>query len=93
MENNKKVNSSAWAIIFWTIILSLGYAILRYNILGPIPWKDLPFYILNKGNALGAFIILTFNFSIGPLKNLGAPGPNSWLKSRRILGIFGFSND
>jgi len=29
-------------------------------------------------------------FLFGPLKNLGAPIPNSWLRSRRIIGIVGF---
>ena len=35
-------------------------------------------------------ILLSFNFVFGPLKSLGAPIPNSWLRSRRIMGIVGF---
>lgn len=90
MSNIKKADNIAWKIIFWTFFISLGYAILRYNMLGPVPWKDLPFFILNKGNALSALILLIFNFSMGPLKNLGIPIPKNWLKSRRLIGIIGF---
>jgi ABC-type Na+ efflux pump permease subunit len=77
-------------IIAVTSILSLGYAILRYHIVGDVPWKDFPFFILNKGFSLTAFILLTFNFSIGPLKNLGIKVSEGWLNSRQILGMTGF---
>ena len=90
MEKIEKSNNPAWAIIGWTFIFSIGYAILRYHIFGPVPWKDFPFFILNKGISLSAFILLTFNFTFGPLKNLGVPVPNSWLRSRRFVGIIGF---
>jgi DMSO/TMAO reductase YedYZ heme-binding membrane subunit len=90
MEQNKKPKNPAWTIIFWTLIFSLGYAILRYHIAGPVPWKDLPFFVLNKGNALSAFILLAINFSLGPLKKLGVAIPGSWLRSRKLLGIMGF---
>lgn len=90
MEETDKVNSPARAIISWTFILSMSYAIIRYHVLGEVPWKDLPFFILNKGISMSALILLAFNFTFGPLKNLGAPIPNSWLRSRRIIGIVGF---
>jgi len=90
METVENQNNPTWIIIGWTIIFSLGYAILRYHIAGPVLWKDFPFFILNKGISLSAFILLTFNFTFGPLKNLGLPIPNSWLRSRRLIGIAGF---
>ena len=90
MEETEKTINPAWAIITWTFILSMGYAIVRYHVLGEVPWKDLPFFILNKGISMSAFILLAFNFTFGPLKNLGAPIPDSWLRSRRIIGIVGF---
>jgi len=90
MEETEKMNNPARAIISWTFILSMSYAIIRYHVLGEVPWKDLPFFILNKGISMSAFILLAFNFTFGPLKNLGAPIPNSWLRSRRIIGIVGF---
>jgi len=90
LEETEKMNNPAWGIISWTFILSMSYAIIRYHVLGEVPWKDLPFLILNKGISMSALILLAFNFTFGPLKNLGAPIPNSWLRSRRIIGIVGF---
>lgn len=80
----------AGKIIAITSILSLGYAILRYHIVGDVPWKDFPFFILNKGISLAAFILLTLNFSLGPIKNLGAKVSEGWLNSRQIIGMTGF---
>ena len=77
-------------IIAITFIASLSYAILRYHIMGPVPWKDFPFFILNKGVSLCAFILLAVNFSIGPLQNLGAKVSERWLNARKLLGITGF---
>ena len=85
-----KTKNSAGPIIGITLFLSIAYAVLRYHIMGPVPWKDFPFYILNKGLSLAAFVLLTFNFSIGPLKNLGATVSEGWLNSRRALGMTGF---
>jgi DMSO/TMAO reductase YedYZ heme-binding membrane subunit len=77
-------------IIVFTCLFSLSYAVLRYHILGFVPWKDFPFFILNKGISLAAFILLTFNFTIGPLKNLGAKVSKGWLNARQVLGMTGF---
>ena len=77
-------------IILITFLLSLSYAILRYHIAGDVPWKDFPFFILNKGISLTAFILLTFNFSIGPLKNLGIKVSDGWMNSRQVLGMTSF---
>ena len=82
--------NSAGTIIAVTVLLSLAYAVLRYHIFGPVPWKDFPFYILNKGISLAAFILLTFNFTFGPLRNLGAKVPESWLNGRKALGMTAF---
>lgn len=89
MESIQQKNY-AGKIIAITSILALGYAILRYHILGNVPWKDFPFFILNKGISLAAFILLTFNFSLGPLKNLGFKVSEGWLNSRQVLGMSGF---
>jgi hypothetical protein len=58
--------NAAGSIITVTISLAVGYAVLRYHIAGGVPWKDFPFFILNKGLCLGAFVLLTFNFALGP---------------------------
>jgi hypothetical protein len=82
--------NAAGRIVFLTIILCIGYAILRYHILGPVGWKDFPFLILNKGISLAALVLLVLNFSLGPLNNIGVPVPDSWLSARKILGMTGF---
>jgi len=72
------------------LIFSLLYAVVRYHIAGPVPWKDFPFFILNKGISLGAFILLALNFGLGPLNNLGVKVSGSWLNARRAMGMTGF---
>ena len=89
METTKPKNASG-SIIAITLLLAIFYAVLRYHILGPVPWKDFPFYVLNKGISLAAFILLTLNFTLGPLKNLGGKVPEGWLNSRKALGMTGF---
>jgi len=64
--------------------------VVRYHVAGPVPWKDFPFLILNKGISLSAFILLTFNFSFGPLHSLGIKVPLGWLNARKALGMTGF---
>ena len=68
----EKHNNPAWAIIAWTFIFSIGYAIVRYHIVGTVPWKELVFFILNKSIALSSFILLALNFAFGPLKNIAS---------------------
>jgi len=82
--------NSAGAIIFVTLLLAIGYAVLRYHVMGPVPWKDFPMFILNKGLCLAGFVLLTFNFSLGPLNNIGVPVSQGWLDARKALGMTGF---
>ena len=82
--------NSAGRIIMVVLIFSLLYAVVRYHIAGPVPWKDLPFFILNKGISLGAFILLAMNFGLGPLNNLGVKVSGGWLNARRAMGMTGF---
>lgn len=82
--------SSATRIIIVTLVVSLAYAVVRYHIAGPVPWKDFPFFILNKAIALAAFLLLTYNFVFGPLNNLTGKVPLRWLNARKALGMTGF---
>jgi len=82
--------NSAGLIIAVVVLFSIAYAVLRYHIVGPVPWKDFPFFILNKGISLAAFILLTCNFGFGPLNNLGVRVPEGWLNARKALGMTGF---
>ena len=89
MNNNAKTNSAP-AIITIALIFGLAYAVVRYHVAGPVPWKDFPFFILNKGISLSAFILLTLNFGLGPLNNLGIKVSEGWLNARKALGMTGF---
>jgi hypothetical protein len=82
--------SSAGSIIAIALVFGLAYAILRYHVMGPVPWKDFPFFILNKGISLSAFVLLVCNFGFGPLNNLGVKIPEGWLAARKALGMTGF---
>ncbi len=82
--------NSAGRIIAVVLIAALLYAIMRYHIVGPVPWNDFPFFILNKGISLGAFILLAMNFGLGPLNNLGVKVPAGWLNARKAMGMTGF---
>ena len=82
--------NSAASVITVTLVLSIGYAVLRYHIVGPVPWMDFPFFILNKGLCLAAFVLLTMNFALGPLNNLGASVSQGWLNARKAMGMTGF---
>ena len=88
--NDEAKPNSAGSIITIALIFGLGYAVLRYHIVGPVPWKDFPFFILNKGISLSAFVLLTCNFGLGPLNNLGVKVPEGWLNARKALGMTGF---
>ena len=82
--------NSAGLIISVVLLFSIGYAILRYHIVGPVDWKDFPFFILNKGVSLAGLILLVFNFAFGPLNNIGVKVPEGWLNARKTLGMTGF---
>ncbi|MCK0134511.1 hypothetical protein [Arenibacter sp. S6351L] len=76
-------------IIWIVLIISMGYAVLRYNVVGTVAWKDVPIFILNKGVSLAAIVLLTLSFTIRPLTHLGIRALNFGLESRKILGISG----
>jgi len=89
LKDSKKHH--AWPVIYIVALFSFIYAIVRYNIAGPVPWKDTVFFISNKAISMSALIILTINFMIKPLENLGVNISDQWLQSRKILGFIGFS--
>ena len=89
MNKDVKKNSAA-SIITIVMVFGLAYAITRYHLVGPVPWKDFPMFILNKGISLSAFILLACNFGFGPLNNLGVKVPEGWLNARKALGMTGF---
>jgi DMSO/TMAO reductase YedYZ heme-binding membrane subunit len=89
-ESTNESRNSASTIIAITLLFSIAYAIVRYHLVGTVPWKDFPFFILNKGVSLAAFILLTLNFGLGPLNNIGLTISSSWLNARKAIGMTGF---
>ena len=59
-----------------TIIISLFYAVIRYNIVGDIPWNQFPIFIVNKATAFSGVILL------------GLAGINNSVENRHRLGLF-----
>ena len=88
--NVEKDKNAAASLITGVLILAVSYAVLRYHVAGPVPWKDFPFFILNKGFSLAAFVLIACNFGFGPLRNIGVPVPDSWLVARKAVGMTGF---
>ena len=88
--NSESRKNSATSIIMMALVFGIAYAVVRYHIVGPVPWKDFPFFILNKGISLSAFVLLALNFGLGPLNNLGVKVSDGWLNARKALGMTGF---
>lgn len=59
-----------------TIIISLFYAVIRYNIVGDVPWNQFPIFIVNKATAFSGVILL------------GLAGINNSIENRHRLGLF-----
>ena len=78
-------------IITTTTILCIAYAIVRYNVAGNVPWKDVPVFVLNKGISLASLVLLIGSLSLGPLCNLGVRISESTLQARKSMGIIGFA--
>jgi hypothetical protein len=86
----EKKKNAAVSLITGVLLLAILYAVLRYHVAGPVPWKDFPFFILNKAFSLAAFVLIACNFGFGPLRNIGVPVPDSWLAARKAVGMTGF---
>lgn len=82
--------NKASGIIFSVLIFSLVYAVMRYHLFGGVPWKDFPFFIMNKIFAMAAFILIVINFTLGPLNNMTGKVSISWLNARKTVGMTGF---
>jgi len=83
-------NSISGKVIVVVLVLSLVYSIVRYHLAGGVPWKELPFFIMNKAISLNGLFLLVITFSIAPLKNMGLNVSDKWMKARKALGMAGF---
>ena len=62
-------------LILIVFVISMSYAVLRYNLFGNVPTSDIPFYVLNKVFAFGGLLLL------------GIAGLKSTSPERHKLGI------
>jgi DMSO/TMAO reductase YedYZ heme-binding membrane subunit len=45
--------------------LSLAYAVVRYHLVGPVEWRHLPLFVLNKATSLAAVILVASSYMVG----------------------------
>ena len=62
MNKSAQLHKRILTEIVIILVLSMTYAVLRYNILGTVPLKDIPLFILNKAVSLSSLILLTASF-------------------------------
>ena len=60
MNLSKNINLK----IFATFIVSLIYAIIRYNVFGNIPWVEVPLFVTNKAISLTVIFILVISVMV-----------------------------
>jgi hypothetical protein len=87
MKTKKKV----FGIVTVTAFFSISYAILRYNIFGQVPWKDLPFFILNKAISLTAIILFTISSISSFLNKNKVQIAQKWIDSSAAIESISFS--
>lgn len=82
----KKTEKAVFVIVIVAAFFSISYAILRYNIFGQVPWKDLPFYVLNKSISLTAIILFTISNSLKFLNKTRVQIAQKWIDSSTTIG-------
>lgn len=82
-----KTNTSVVAVVSVAALFTLGYAILRYNIFGSVPWKEIPLYIMNKAISFTAIILFTISYSIKYQYGQGSGIEQKSLDKRIIIEI------
>jgi DMSO/TMAO reductase YedYZ heme-binding membrane subunit len=44
---------------------ALAYAVIRYHLLGDVPWRHFPLFILNKATSLAAVVFVACSYLVG----------------------------
>ena len=57
-----KISKNIYVNLFLTFLIAFTYAIVRYNIIGNVPWEEVPLYVTNK--AISFTIVLLLLFSV-----------------------------
>ena len=90
-DESKSVGWKQTVIVISVVtLLSLTYAIVRYNIVREVPYANLPLFISNKAIALAATILIGLSFLLGPLARVFHHRFAHHLYLRKHLGIAGF---
>lgn len=71
-------------------VVSMFYAVVRYNLVRSVPLDNIPLYIFNKAIALSATILIGLSFLLGPLARFWPKQFSQHLPLRKHLGVFGF---
>lgn len=90
MSGQKGGWKNAFFIFFTILILTLAYAIVRYNIVRNVPVDQIPLYITNKAIALTATLLIGLSFLLGPFTHFWPKKFENQLYLQKYLGVFGF---
>ncbi len=72
-------------------MLSLGYAVLRYNVLGGVDWAQLPLYVTNKALSVAAVVLIVSSYFVAK-SSRGSEGVREHRRPLvRFLGVSGFA--
>lgn len=71
-------------------ILSLAYAIIRYNIVREVAIQQIPLFVFNKAISLSSVIIIGISFLLGPLAKFWPERYASKFYLRKQFGLMGF---
>lgn len=73
------------------LLLSLVYAIVRYNVVRNVAIESIPLYITNKAVAVSTVFLIGFSFLLGPLARFWPKTFVPHLPLRKDLGVTGFA--
>jgi DMSO/TMAO reductase YedYZ heme-binding membrane subunit len=76
-----------FAVVFG---FSLAYAVVRYHLVGDVPWRNFPLFILNKATSLAAVIFVACSYLIGKLIHIHDRDHALRLVVIKFCGLMGF---
>lgn len=82
------VTAKWFAVVFGAAV---AYAILRYHIVGDIPWTHFPLFILNKATSLAAVAFIACSYLVGRVIHWHDDNPSIKLVVIKFCGLMGFS--
>ena len=89
-ERDRRIILHNGVLTLGTLIATSGYAILRYALVGPVPFSQLPVYLLNKSIAWSALILVCIALSAGALSRISPRVFARWVIQRKFIGLSGF---